>query len=200
MLSGWLATAAVLAGIAYNADSELKSKHLAETEAVSDAVIEVLYKWIATLKVAHAKCAATRISMPFFQGIALQDSRGLSEAAGAFVPASAAAAAASIAETLAHSASTKLQATKRPKRPAAKKKPKPLTEDILQWGRNIGLHDVCWMRPLDSPTDFAHICVIIQEGDGNACMNYICVTFFCDTFCVRFASGPVQAANLRFGD
>jgi hypothetical protein len=101
--------------------------------------------------------------MPFFQGIALQGS----EAAGAFVPATA------LANATLQAAATNSQANKQ-KRKRSKVPPPPLPEDILQWGRHIRLNEVCWMQPPDSPENFAHICILIQEGYGKNCMKFIC--------------------------
>jgi len=104
--------------------------------------------------------------MPVFLGIASQPSSILSEAAGAFVPASAPAIAASIAVTLARAATI---SRARPKNPKSSKKPKSTAapEDILHWGRRILPLEPCWLRLPDSPEDFAHICLITQDGYGN---------------------------------
>jgi hypothetical protein len=104
--------------------------------------------------------------MPVFLGIASQPSSSLSEAAGAFVPASAPAIAASFAETLARAATASRARTKNPKS-SKKSKPTAAPEDIVQWGRRILPLEPCWLRLSDSPEDFAHICLITQEGYGN---------------------------------
>ena len=106
--------------------------------------------------------------MPVFLGIASQPSSSLSEAAGAFVPASAPAIAASIAATLVRAATTPpASLPKKYQQSPKKKKLKPLPEDIVQWGCRILPLEPCWLRLPDSPEDFAHICLITQDAHGN---------------------------------
>ena len=104
----------------------------------------------------------------------------LAAATGAFVPASASIATSSIAETLAEQA-RKTHVHLHPNK-ITRIKEKTLPNDVMRWGIDIRLSQLCWMHPPQAPHEgFAHICILIAHYG----MNYtahIClaVTRVCD--------------------
>jgi hypothetical protein len=130
--------------------------------------------------------------MPVFQGIALLASGSLTEATGVFLPAPPSIAASSIADTLVRTA---LKSRSRAKKP----KLKTLCEDVLELGRHIGLNDVCWYRPSPSQPDFAHLCMIVQIGQGDILVDsFWCLRHF-DIFSPRCTLRSLQNSFLRCG-
>jgi hypothetical protein len=98
---------------------------------------------------------AFKASMPVFEGSALQQASG--------TPTASSVAASGIADSLARDACSHLFDSKKKD---SKKKTPLIPEDILELSRSIGLNDLCWMHPPKSPENFAHLCVVIQAGQG----------------------------------
>jgi hypothetical protein len=119
--------------------------------------------------------------MPIFQGDALLATRGLSEATGAFVPASASIDASCIAEVLAEKAFQ--NAFKKPRRSISKRlTPERISkisrppQEIIQRGVDIKLQELCWMSPPGSSEDFAHICIMLSKSQGSKYTECVCLS------------------------
>ena len=124
---------------------------------------------------------AKNIHMPIFQGEALLAPVGLAAATGAFVPAPASIA--TLAETLAQKALKANHKANPHKQKRFRKKPLPM--EVVRWGVDIGLSQLCWMCPHEPPyPDFAHICIIMSLYGMNDTANF-CHPPDCDTFDLR---------------
>ena len=103
------------------------------------------------------------------QGNALKAaSFSLTETAGAFLPAPPSIDASSIAEAL-------VQKVEKVLKKKSTEKQEVVSEDVLELGRHIGMNDLCWMRHTGSQPDVAHLCVIVQIGQGDTLADAFCV-------------------------
>jgi hypothetical protein len=108
----------------------------------------------------------------WIQGNALKAaSFSLTETAGAFLPAPPSIDASSIAEALAQKVEKVLKKT------STGKKEVVVPADILELGRHIGMNDLCWMRHTGSQPDVAHLCMIVQIGQGDSLVHAFCFAF-----------------------
>jgi hypothetical protein len=111
----------------------------------------------------------------WIQGNALKAaSLSLTETAGAFLPAPPSIDALSIAEALAQKVEKVLK-KKGGLRKTSTEQKEVVSEDILELGRHLGMNDLCWMRLPSSPPDVAHLCVIVQIGQGDTHADAFCV-------------------------
>jgi len=91
-------------------------------------------------------------AMPIFQGAALASSKVAAD--------TSAQESANVAAALAQAAVDQLQSQK-PKRVR-----KRIVSDMVQLCPGIGFNELCWMCPTDSDSSYAHLCLVIQVGQG----------------------------------
>ena len=99
--------------------------------------------------------------MPVFEGNALQQISGIC------TPASVAASC--IADSFARDVYSTIRETKK----TLKTKRKVVPEEVLEHGRRIGLYDLCWMPVPKSPDNKAHLCLLIQSGQGKLLLLFL---------------------------